>query len=315
MIYVSVFNLTFITACSTIFYIYGNMSDILSQVLSALSLLFTLSTFIGFAVSPGYSLRFRFSFRFSTLAFIHYFFHITCIISTILLILLLQDAPWTPCIPQGLMLLYTLIYQPYEKKSENFRSAFNYLTMCLITSMRLYFWLTDESEYESWGSYIYPAVIELLIFIGIVWAYVLVIKGIIKRYKAKDTKNLAHELFDDDQTIRKLSKNLLNSDLFKAKNILGNFQPSPKANEKEKKKRKAIIKEKEKLSDSSTPKMIRTENEMKEWLESQNLPSDSQAIEMIVNEVDFLRYQKIWMKKEYYAEEINEEDKKVYDAI
>ena len=152
MLYVSVFNLTFLTACSAIFYMYGNMSDILSLVLSILGIFFTISTFIGFAIFPGYSLRFRFSFRFSTLAFMHYFFHIICIVSTVLLILLLTDLPWVPFIPQGLMLIYALIYQPYQMKSENFRSAFNYLIMCLITSIRLYFWLIDESEYESWGA-------------------------------------------------------------------------------------------------------------------------------------------------------------------
>ena len=135
MFYVSIFNLTFLTACSAIFYMYGNISDILSLVLSILGILFTISTFIGFAVFPGYSLRFRFSFRLTTLAVSHYFFHIICIISTVLFILLLTDSPWVPFIPQGLMLIYTLIYQPYQKKSENFRSAFNYLIMCLITSI------------------------------------------------------------------------------------------------------------------------------------------------------------------------------------
>ena len=226
MLYVSIFNLTFLTACSAIFYMYGSMSDILSLVLSILGILFTISTFIGFFVFPGYSLRFRFSFRLTALAVIHYFFHIIYIISTVLLILFLTDSPWTPFIPQGLMLLYTLINKPYQRKSENFRSAFNYLTMCLITSIRLYFWLIDESEYEIWGSYIYPIIVELLILIGIIWAYVMVIKGIIKRCKNKEPKrNLAYDLFEDSQTIRKLERNLLNSDFYKAKNILSAFEP------------------------------------------------------------------------------------------
>ena len=147
MIYVAIFNLTFLTSCSTIFYLYGNLSDTVSLVLSATGLLFTLSTFIGFVLLPGYAGRFRFSFKSAQPALIHYVFHIICIITTVLFLVFLNDFPWVPFIPQGLMLIYTLVYQPYRRKSENFRSAFNYLTTCIITSMRIYFWLVDEEEY------------------------------------------------------------------------------------------------------------------------------------------------------------------------
>ena len=52
----------------------------------------------------------------------------------------------------------------------------------------------------------------------------------------------------------------------------------PKTNVDQQKHEIADLKEKEKISDSSTPKVIRTEKEMKEWLKSENLPRCSQAM-------------------------------------
>ena len=42
--------------------------------------------------------------------------------------------------------------------------------------------------------------------------------------------------------------------------------------------------EKEEISDSSTPKMIKTENEMKKWLKKHNLPGSTPARDMIMDE-------------------------------
>ena len=39
-------------------------------------------------------------------------------------------------------------------------------------------------------------------------------------------KNLAYDLFEDEQTRKKLEKSIINSELFKAKNILNSFSPA-----------------------------------------------------------------------------------------
>ena len=72
----------------------------------------------------------------------------------------------------------------------------------------------------------------MLMFVGIIWAYVAVIKGIVKRCSKKEHKrNLAYELFDENQTIRRLEKNLLHSYLFKARNILSSFSAVQEASQ------------------------------------------------------------------------------------
>ena len=38
-------------------------------------------------------------------------------------------------------------------------------------------------------------------------------------------KNLAYDLFDDENTIRKLQKSILESELFKVRNILNSYSP------------------------------------------------------------------------------------------
>ena len=150
MIYVTMFNLTYLTLCSFIYYSYGNLDNLSSQILSALSLATTIATFIGVIILPEYAGRFRFSFRHHQLAFHHYFFHIACIVSTILLISFFPDYSWVAFIPQVLMLVYTIIFRPYKKLSENVRSAFNYTIMCVITSMRVYFSFINENEFQTW---------------------------------------------------------------------------------------------------------------------------------------------------------------------
>ena len=37
---------------------------------------------------------------------------------------------WAPIVPLGLMCGYTILWKPYVKIKENYRSAFNYLVMC-----------------------------------------------------------------------------------------------------------------------------------------------------------------------------------------
>ena len=142
--------------------------------------------------------------------------------------------------------------------------------------------------------------------IGIIWTYVVVIKGIVKRCLNPESKrNLSFDLFDETETIRKLERNLLNSDLFKAKNILIAFEAKGTDMGQNRMEKKG--------SESSTPKKIGAEKEMKEWLRRQNLPGSTPARDMIIDEAEFLLYQRIWMKKEY-GEEMKEKGK-IYDGI
>ena len=96
------------------------------------------------------------------------------------------------------MFFYTLIWRPYEFMSDNLRSAFNYLVVCLITSMNVYYSYAGEEIKREMKSYIYPGVVELCLFIVVVWAYVVVIKDFVKKYYLNKDKerNLAFDFFD-----------------------------------------------------------------------------------------------------------------------
>ena len=143
LIYSVMFNLTYLTTCVMIYYSYGILSDIGSEILIGLFSAMTIGTFIYFGIAPENFYRFRFSFRETTITFYHYFLHALCIISSILLLGLLPNYSWAPFTPQGLMLFYTLFMHPYKKTQDNIRSAFNILVMCVATSLRVYAFYID----------------------------------------------------------------------------------------------------------------------------------------------------------------------------
>ncbi len=60
------------------------------------------------------------------------------LISTVTLLAILSNIAWTPLIPCGIMLLYTLAYRPYKKLSDNIRSSFNMLIMSAFIGLRIY---------------------------------------------------------------------------------------------------------------------------------------------------------------------------------
>ena len=126
-----------------VFFKYGEITHIPSIILAAFSLFFTAACLINFWLFPGDSRRFRFSFRREKLALAHYYFHLFCIFLSVLLLNLLPEYPWCPLIPQVLMVIYTLVYRPYPKIFENLRSAYNYITMSVITSMSVYYSMTS----------------------------------------------------------------------------------------------------------------------------------------------------------------------------
>lgn len=184
-----------------------------------------LALFIYFAIDPGDFYRFRLSFKPTCITFNHYFFHLFSIVISVLLLALVLDVPWAPFIPQGLMFLYTLIRRPYEFMSDNLRSAFNYLTVCLITSMNIYYFYIGEEIKREMKNYIYPGAVELCLFIAVVWAYVVVIKDFVQKYylNKEKKKNLAFDFFDEQETIRKVEKLVLNSPMYRPNTITDSF--------------------------------------------------------------------------------------------
>ena len=170
-----------------------------SELIAAFSISFTVGIFIYFIVSPASFYRFRLSFKATQLTFFHYFFHITCIISSILLIGLLPEHPWSPMVPQGLMVLYTVIRRPYKLTSDNIRSFFNYLVVCLITSMKVFYFYSGDEIKSEWQNYYYPGVIVISLFFIVLWAYVVVIKDFVDKYyfDKKKKQNLVFNLFDE----------------------------------------------------------------------------------------------------------------------
>ena len=96
-------------------------------------------------------------------------------------------------------MVYTLIEKPYKLVADTLRAVFNILVMIVITSMRVYLFYLEESQIRSWKSYAYSGLLEILFFIIILWAYVVVIKDIVDWYKIqkKQKKGLIFEMFDE----------------------------------------------------------------------------------------------------------------------
>ena len=167
-----------------------SLSHIPSQALAISFLLVNVFNFVGFACYSAYYLRFRVSFQRTKLGYRHYFFHILALVSSVLFICLLPSLIYLPFIPQTFMVVYTLVYRPYKYLSENFRSAYNYLCMMVITSMLLFYGLASTETRTGMAGYIYPFVVEAMILVGIIWAYVVVFKDIyLSRIKKEEKKN------------------------------------------------------------------------------------------------------------------------------
>lgn len=153
------FNLSYLVACSVTFYIYGNQEDIGSFILSAFLLLNSLITIVIFIKFNVYFQRFRYTFRPSSLTFLHYIFHIQCIVLSIVMMIVLKDYPWVPFVPQIILFIYTIVNKPYNYLQENIRSCFNLLVMMAVTSMIVFGFYIDDVTYTSMNSYIYPMII------------------------------------------------------------------------------------------------------------------------------------------------------------
>ena len=71
--------------------------------------------------------------------------------------------------------------------------------MCLITSMKVFYFYSEDEIKSEWQNYYYPGAVEVCLFFIILWAYVVVIKDFVDKYyldqKKKD--NLVFNLFDE----------------------------------------------------------------------------------------------------------------------
>ena len=176
------FNLTYLTLCLVVFFSHGELTDVSSEVIIGLSLFYNAAVLIYFFFDPVAFYRFRLIFKATQLTFFHYYLHVICIVSGVALVSLLPNYPWSPFIPQGLLFFYTLINRPYQFLKENLRSAFNLLVMCATTSMMVYYHYEDGSLKREWKNYMYPGVVELVIFLAIFWAYFSVIHDFVEQY-------------------------------------------------------------------------------------------------------------------------------------
>ena len=90
-LYFVMFNLSYLIACSLIFYMDSNREDIISFVLSGLLLVNSLITIIIYIKHNNYFQRFRYTFRPTSLTFHHYVLHILCIVLSIVMMIIYQN--------------------------------------------------------------------------------------------------------------------------------------------------------------------------------------------------------------------------------
>ena len=68
--------------------------------------------------------------------------------------------------------------------------------MCGISSIRLYFYYTDEQAKRGESVNIYPVVLEVGIFFMILWAYIVVIKDIFEKHCLALKRDLVFDLVE-----------------------------------------------------------------------------------------------------------------------
>ena len=78
----------------------------------------------------------------------------------------------------------------------------------------------DSSITREWRHYIYQGV-EFGLFLAVVWAYVNIIHDFVNQYllEQERKKNLAFEYFNEQATIQKVERMVLNNDLFRPADI------------------------------------------------------------------------------------------------
>ena len=146
------------------------------MVLAVIEILLFLLGQTLFLLFPGCSERFRRSFKRTELALIHYNIIIGSMIITLIMLTTIEEH-WCPLIPLSIIFVYTLGYRPYYRLYDNIRSAFNYLLMCGATLLKFFYSGAEDNQQRD---YLYPFLLEIGIFFGILFAYIIVIRDIIK---------------------------------------------------------------------------------------------------------------------------------------
>ena len=111
--YVCIFNLPYFINCYLVFYMNGNYDDMGSHIISSLLLVLNIAILIVFYRKRGHYYRFRLSFKSENISYFHYYLLTVCITCSIFLLVFTPNHTWTPFVPQGLFLVYTIVQRPY----------------------------------------------------------------------------------------------------------------------------------------------------------------------------------------------------------
>lgn len=183
--YGSMFNVSFLVCCACMFYSAGSPAEVPAHAITGFGIVSLILCLVAFGVAPYYFRRFRYAFRIGCLTFSQYYFYCAYLIAGVVLLALLPSLPWLPFLPQGLMLVYLCVLRPYKLASENIRAIFNVLAMNAITGMRVFWEFSDASSRRSSSAYVFPGVIQLLLFLVVVWATISTLLDFLEEYYFK----------------------------------------------------------------------------------------------------------------------------------
>lgn len=110
--YSSLSFLVYFSACASLFFKLGSMSNIPSLLLLVGNVAILLFAWVHFFRDPYAFGYFRFSFRPKRLAMNHYYVYISVLVCSVVLLTMVNSS-FAALIPLLLMLVYTLVYRPY----------------------------------------------------------------------------------------------------------------------------------------------------------------------------------------------------------
>ena len=161
-----------IFACFSAVYLKYNIASIIADINSLYILILGsflfISTILIFYLDPDPFDYFRYSFKKVTLAMSYYFIYIPSILSSCLLIILVQVV-WAPLIPISCLLLFTILYQPYNQKKQNIRCIINLIIILLFLGHRVfvkfYYGMQATVNIPGTFSFIWLFIIVVLLFV------------------------------------------------------------------------------------------------------------------------------------------------------
>lgn len=132
-------NLIYFTFASALFFKYGTITHILSLLIFIFTTIVMITAILKFHFDPCPFDYFRFSFRSTKLALHHWYFHIVLnILVSLLVVISSSKFSWSPAIVCLALLIFTLVYRPYNKFSDNLRSGWNLFVMCSFIGFRFF---------------------------------------------------------------------------------------------------------------------------------------------------------------------------------